>query len=494
MKSVNLTNIFGSPPEGIIEIEENYLRFLIPEGSGWNSHTVQIPNGDVFGTLKKAVPKYLATLMQATVVLWSDVSTRVLPFPVEMSESEILEHLTLKSEDYFSSTAEMIFRLRPLGLIDQNNREYLVFSLNKLFFNRLLNTFSEVGCTLNRVTNSLEAVTGRFHQLQSKYGYDASACIISLGYSQVNMLVLRDGEIIAVRTSITGAVRELEKSLCETLKVKTEKIEEILSGNFAEKDSNTIEIIQQNMRELFARITPFFAFVRSKEKESSKNTLYLSLPCLEIKGLKELLEKSFSIPVKILGETPSGESNRYDWLQGALYNRSISFLTPPSPMFKFSVTSKIAWMFTIFFLCVPFGIIRINHDRVKFEIEQMRSKEESSRQFLQSTDAARERYAGMQDVLKIARAEIPNKYSVAYVLAEIAKNAPSNLRISKIDYQPDSGSLSISGVSVDADTALLFWTNLKKLPWFSSPKINFSPGSSLFSKCFTVTGGVKQES
>jgi hypothetical protein len=488
-----MTGLFSAAPEAIIEIEETFLRFLVPVGSGWKSALVPIRNGDTFGALKQAIPEQIGSLMRASVVLWNDAGSRILPFPVMMGEPEILEHLSLKKEDYFGSNAEMIFALRPLGLIDQKNREYLVSSVNRLFFNRLLNAFTEVGCGLNRVATALEAVIGRFCDQRDRGEHDGSACIISLGYSQVNMIVLRDGDVKAIRTSLTGSVKELEKRLAEALKLKADRVEELLSGAGEAPDASTTELMLQNMRELLARITPFFAFIRSKEKESSKQTIFLSLPCLEIKGLKELLEQSFSLPVKML-DTASAASGggRAEWLAGALHRQAVSLLPPRPPLLNFTITPRLAWLFVIFFLCVPWAIIKMNHTMVRSQIEAMRGREVESRRFLQQTESLKSQNHLLQEIVQLARAEIPHTVAVSGVLAEIAGRIPPHLRLNKLEYAPDNGLLSIHGTAIDTESGLGFWEHLKRLPWLRDPKIAFSQGTTEFSKGFTITGEVKQ--
>jgi Tfp pilus assembly PilM family ATPase len=489
---VNFSNWFSANPEAVIEIEETYLRFLIPVGKAWQVRHIPLQNEDLFGTLKNAIASYLGEVTQAMVVLWNNAGSRILPFPATMSEREILEHLSLKKEDYFGTNTEMVFALKPLGLISQSSREYLVSFVNRVFFNRLVNVFSEAGCVLNGITTALETAIGRFHQQREIEGHDGAACIISLGYSQVNMIVLREGEVKAVRTSLTGSVKELEQRLADALKVKIDQIEDILSGRESSNDANTLELVQQNMRELLARITPFFAFIRSKEKESSKQTIFLSLPCLEIKGLKELLEKSFSVQVKYLDPETEQDTSRFEWLQGALHSQVVSLLPPRPPMFRFSLTSRLAWLFSLFFLCIPFGIININHAIAKAKIEEMRTKEEQSRRFMQNSETTKAQYALLQQVAQMVQKEIPRTVSVSGILAEIAQKASSDVCFTNLEYSPDTANLTVNGVVIDTQTGLDFWKQIKQISWMEEPKILFSAGTSDFSMGFVLSGKVKQ--
>ncbi|MBF0499471.1 MAG: pilus assembly protein PilM [Candidatus Riflebacteria bacterium] len=487
---MSYAELFSSAPEAIIEIEETYLRFLIPVARGWKSHYLPFQGGDVFGALRHHVPELLGAIHAVSLVLWNEAGARILPFPVTMAEKEILEHLNLKREDYFGTNVEMVFALRPLALIDQKNREYLVSSVTRGYFNRLQNIFTELGYNISRITTAFEAAIGRFQQQRKLLGHHGSACIISLGYSQVHMIVLRQGEVIAMRTALTGSVKELENRLVEALKLKTDKIEEYLTGRVENPDSNTVEIIQQNMRELLARITPFFAFIRSKEKERSDQTIYLSLPCLEIKGLKELLEQSFSLAVKPLDESAVNDDSRSNWLQGILYPSTVSLLPRKPPLFSFILTPRIIWLFSFFFLCTPFAFIKINHDMVKGQMKALQLKEEKSRLFLQRDEMTKSQQAALKGMSDILLGELPKSVTAASLVIEISKRVPANVRIVRFDYSPNTSNISLSGIALNTETALSFWEALKRFPWLTDPKISFSPGNSDFSMGFVISSGV----
>lgn len=522
---MGFVNFFSTHPQAVVEIEETTLRFLVPEGTSWKSRTAPLQGADHLGALRRLVPEILGNIHHVTLVVWHESGSRILPFPTAMSEAEILQHLELRREDYFGSNAGLVFALRPLGFLDEQNREYLVSSINRIFFNRLQNLFSELGYHLDRVTTPLEAAIGRFRQKAGTTRPEGTAFIISLGYSQIHLIVIHQGEVTAMRSALTGSVKELENRLAGALKLKVDKIEEYLAGRVENPDPRILEVIQQNMRELLGRISLFFASFRSREKEKADQTIYLSFPHIELAGLKESLEQSYSLPVKPLDDpspaggtaggvsgvpTPTmggmgpqgpdgtppggpapGEPGRPSWLEGALHRGAVNLLPPKLLIFRFSLSPMTTWVLALFFLVVPMLSIKINHALIRDQIVAMRQAEEKSRLYLERREMVRRQQTNLQELAQILRGELPRALSSTAMLLEIFRLAPDLVRITAVTWSPDSSGLSIDGVTLDTATALYFWETLKKLSWLVDPKITFSPAASEFSTAFSIAGQVR---
>ncbi len=480
-----------TPPEGVIEIEENYVRFLIPSGTAWKSCWFSLASVDVFELLRTQMLPAFGSLRQASVVLNVQAGARILPFPITMHEPEILEHLELKRDDYFGGNAELVYALRPLAGTDGKTREYLVSHVNRIFVNRLQSLFESLGFTLNRVTSGIEALIGAYLR-QPKPRAEKQVCLISLGYTSVNMAILRDGQVTAVRTSLSGALKEVELRLMTSLKLKQNEVDDLLTGIAAQADQHSIEIIQQNQRELLARITPFFAYIRAKEKEQGEQTIWLCMPYLEVTGIKPLLEETFKMPVQTLtagaktdGPPAPGLADG-SWLAGVLEKGLVSLVEGRPPFLRFTMTPRLAVMFMIFFLIAPLAFVRVNRSAVYHQTEALKRENEQFRPILEQTRLNRQQFERLTALGEVAKREMNGQILLAPVIADLAKSLSGEIRLEKVQMSAANRTLAMNGFSIDTETALRFWDSLQKQPALQDVKISFSETSAQGAVGFNV--------
>lgn len=490
---MNLINLFRGSAEGILEIEENYLQFLWPENGEWSSKRIMLNGQDLFEVLRKRVPDIFTTVRSISVVTHLYSGSKLLPFPKSLDKEEIIEHLKLKREEYFGSKTNFEFALREVGTNESSSNDYLVSYIQRSFLNRLKQTVYELGYNLNNVSTVIEALIGAYSSQKASLPEQDQVCLLSLGFSDVNMVVLRKGQVIGVRTAITGSIKELELRLMQNLNLSLDKVKLYLTGKIEDADPNSVEIIQQNQRELMARITPFFAFIRSKRSVAGSQSIFLSMPYLEIAGIKDLLQQTFRGDVHSLNanvdcrEALDGDSG---WLKGGSDKRVVSFIPTKSPFLQFILTPRICWMFIFFFLLVPLGILKLNIIMLDQRISSLKMINKNVRPLLEQVRINQQKLRQFYKITGIVNAEFASQKFMSSLLPIITSQAENELRFEEIAVSPEAGSLSIKGFSLETEKALKFWDKLKNLPLLSEVKINFPQGNNKSSMAFSITARV----
>ena len=490
---MNLTNLFKGSAEGILEIEENYLQFLWPENGAWSSKRVMLNGQDLFEVLRKKIPEIFTTVTRISVVAHLYSGSKLLPFPKALNKEEIIEHLKLKREEYFGSKTTFKFALREIGTNEANSNDYLVSYIQMSFFDRLKQTVYELGYTLNKVSTVIEALIGAYLDQKASLPSQDQICLLSLGFSDVNMVVLRKGKVIGVRTAITGSIKELELRLMQNLNLSLDQVKLYLTGEIEDADPNSVEIIRQNQRELMARITPFFAFIRSKRNVAGSQSIFLATPYLEIAGIKELLEQTFRGDVHSLNanvdcrDAIDGDSG---WLKGGTNSQVISFLPAKSPFLQFILTPRICWMFILFFLLVPLGILKLNIVMLDQRIESLKMVNKNVRPLLEQVRVNQEKLRQFYQITGAVNAELSSQKFMSSLLPIITSQKEDELRFEEIAVSPETGALAIKGFSLETEKALKFWDKLKNLPLLSEVKINFPQGANESSMAFSITARV----
>ncbi len=488
---MSLLKLFGDPSEGIIEIEENYLQLMYPREKKWKQKRIEITEGrDQFETLRRVLKDDFKGIRQFSLILHLNSGSKILPFPEKLNEKEILNHIDLKKEEYFGTKADSRIALRRLSSGEGGSRDYLVSHVNRSYVEKLQAIANQTGHTLVRVVTVIEALIGSYLQQLSSTKTADQVCLLSLGYSDVNMVVARGSEIIGVRTAITGSLKELEDRLLRTLKLGLDEVKTYFTGEVKNPDPNSLEIIRQNQRELLARITPFFAFIRSRKKIAGNQTILLAMPYLKLAGMKELLEQTFSGEVYPLNSGYKEEISQdsdLEWFLGATSKKTTSLLPPRPPFFRFALSPRVAWMFIMFFLLIPLAFIKINAKILEQKIDYLSRKNSQSKPFFDQIKINSDRMNSLFQISNVVRGELSQQKFVSAAIALISAQKPEALRFEKIMVSPANNTLLIKGYSFETEAVLAFWNRLQKIPILQDVKVHFPQGKNADAMEFSIT-------
>ncbi len=490
------TSIFRKPKEAIVEIEEAYIRFVVPDKNGYTAKSVNTTPADLLSTFRQNLSTMLGDVRQLSIVTNHQTGNKILPFPTGMDNKEILEHLQLKREEYFGMKGECDFFLRPTACGNKDTVEYLVSYIQKSFFNRIKQICQEEGLILNTVTNIVEAMIGAYNA-QTGGKHKDLACLLSIGYVNLNMVVLKAGQPVAVRTSLTGSVKEIENRLMSVMKLSKADVEELITGK-AEADQHSIEILQQNERELLSRISPFFAYIRSIDANAKALTIYLTMPYISLPGLPSLLEKNFSAGVVTLASAKTDnfktEGNKADinWLTGALHRSVMSFTIVRPEFLRFSLNARMAWMFIIFFMFAPLGLSKLNINNVKNHLEALKNRYSEVENLFRQSEQNIAQFDRLKELGALIEGETQKAFPISPITAKVFGLFDSNLRLDKFTMNRHSGLFNLSGTAIDNESALKLWDSMEKLPEFANVRINFADRRDNAFPKFTISAELRK--
>lgn len=488
---MSLKNLLKPPQEAIVEIEESYLRFIVPTGDSHIVSNVNVNQTDILSIFRQSLSRQLGDVRQLSIVTNLQTGVKILPFPRSMDFSERIAHLQLKREEYFGVKNECEFILRPTPKSTGETDEILVSYLNRSFFNRLKQICDEEGFILNRVTNFTEAMIGAYHK-QTQGKPEELVCLLNIGFCNINMVILKKGLPIAVRTSLAGSLKEIETRLISVLKLNRSEVDDLLSGK-AKADQESIEIIQQNERELLSRISPFFAYLRSIESDIKALKIYLCMPYISLPGLNGLLEQNFRAKVEKLeisnskGFTNSANAADISWLFGSTERQSLSFSEPRAALMRFSITPRLAWMFILFFLLAPLGLARLSVMSTKNQLVELHGRYSQVENIYQQSKKNRENFAKLEGIGKMVSAQISSGSTISGILQRTLALFNSEIRLESCKFDMARRQMALAGIAIDNEAALRLWEELEKFPDFAQVKINFLDKNELSFPKFAIT-------
>jgi Tfp pilus assembly PilM family ATPase len=464
---------------------------MVPDKEGYRQQTFPLGQKDVFTVFRKNLSEAMKGIRQISVVTNHQTGVKVLPFPENMDNTEILEHLQLKREEYFGVKHECEFTLRPTAGLSKEGREFMVSYINKSFLNRIKQICREEGFGLNRVASIVETMIGSYRAQNRKIG-DKPVCLLNIGYGNINMVVLKKGKPLAVRTSLAGSVKEIENRLMSVLKLGRDEVFNLLTGK-TEVDENSLEIIQQNERELLSRISPFFAYLRSLGANVANLEIFLAMPYISLPGLPGLLQKNFTAKVVCLNAGQKAEKKSAEekvdflWLAGILEKNILSFSHPGPAFLRFNLNSRMAWMFILFFLLAPLGLAKIRTVIFENQLTTVKNKYSEIEDLFAKAQKNKQSFETLETIGNLAQTEIRKSSSIHGIIERIAVLIGDDIRLEAIKFSGKNEHLLIKGISIDSESAIRLWERLEKLRGLSQVQINFSDKSSDGFPVFNIT-------
>jgi len=465
--------------EGFVELEQDFARLLKPaDGKKWLSQTVSANDGNLWGALKKEIPRFFAGLNQLNFICSGQGGVRFCDFPQEASESEIQGNLQLKRKEYFNAREELLFKVRMGSPKVDKTREVLVSFLPKQILTDAQNLCRECGFTMGRLTTSIDTLVGAYlRQLQRPV---ADTCVIlQVGYSYVNILAVKGQEIISVRSLLTGSLRELENLLFSGFSLPKVDVWKIISGAKITDVPAIDDAIRTNRLELLTHIGSVFAELRSKKMISEKTVFYVSNSMIEEPQLGMMAAERFGIQVELLAgmqndESVDGpESARAVWLSGSQMP-AIANLVPPvsKTALHLAVPTRAAVLAALVMAAAPLPFLNIIKMRSERELAFWQEKHRPIEALEAEFKTASEEQARLAALAGEITADIDRRGFVTSLVRHLTEELPPFSRLEKIEFNLKDDILFVNGYTVDTETALRYLDRVKLFAGIGEPEIN----------------------
>jgi hypothetical protein len=276
------------------------------------------------------------------------------------------------------------------------------------------------------------------------------------------------------------------------LKLGRDEVFNLLTGK-TEVDENSLEIIQQNERELLSRISPFFAYLRSLGANVANLEIFLAMPYISLPGLPGLLQKNFTAKVVCLNAGQKAEKKSAEekvdflWLAGILEKNILSFSHPGPAFLRFNLNSRMAWMFILFFLLAPLGLAKIRTVIFENQLTTVKNKYSEIEDLFAKAQKNKQSFETLETIGNLAQTEIRKSSSIHGIIERIAVLIGDDIRLEAIKFSGKNEHLLIKGISIDSESAIRLWERLEKLRGLSQVQINFSDKSSDGFPVFNIT-------
>lgn len=466
--------------EGFVELEQDFARLLkMADGKMWLSKTVPAINGDLWGALQKEVPSFFTGFNQLNFICSDQGGVRFFDFPQEASETEIQGNLQLKRKEYFNVREELLFKTRLSAPRPDKAREVLVSYLPKQLLTDAKNLCTDCDFLFGRLTTSIDSMVGAFQrQLQRPV---AETCIIlQIGYSHVNIIAVKNQEILSVRSLLTGSLRELENLLFSGFSLPKEEVWQIISGNKMSGVPAIEDAIRTNRLELMTHIGSVFAELRGKKQISEKSVFYISPSMVEEPQLAMMVSERFGIQVEILSGmqgdelADSPESTRTVWLSGSRMP-TVANLVPPTSRAaaQLTVPPRTALMAALVLAIAPLPFLNIIKKGSEQELRTWHERHRPIEALEAGFKAATAEQTKLAELAKEINADIDRRGFATKLIRHLTEELPQFSRLEKIEVNLKDDRLFVNGYTVDTETALRYLDRVKLFEDIGELEITF---------------------
>lgn len=480
--------------EGFVELENDYARLLkCVDGTKWSSHIVVPETGDIWTSLKKAIPEFFAPKATINFVCPADGGTAVIEFPANSTEKDIEGNLQINRRNFFDVTEELCFKLKK-GQLNQitQKRDVAVSYATKSIIDNIKNLCEASSVKLGKVTTLPESLFGSLRRQFGNLGNNVNLCI-QIGFSKVYIIIFKGAEIISVRTLLTGSLRELESVLFAGYSLVREEARAMISGHHPNPMPAILDTIKENRLDLITHLGGIFAELRTKKLLTQESKVYLSYNVIDEPALTQMIGDRFDIPVQIITGMEADESGeKYEdypatWLCGAS-DALVSNLVPPvkvniGSLFFNPVTAVIV---AIAVTCIPYPMLQNKKSAISNELAELKKKHEPIEQLVKDFKAQAERQTKLVALASQINTDIEKRGISARIARHVTENLPESTRLEVLEVNYKEAKLKVVGYTIDPESALQYLDRIKECDELTKPEIVISDLESRRIK-FTIT-------
>lgn len=480
--------------EGFVELETDYARLLrCNDGKNWSSQIVIPETGDIWTSLKKAIPEFFAPKATLNFVCPANGGTVVLEFPSNSTDKDIEANLQINRRDLFDVTEDLCFKLTK-GLVNQvtQKRDVTVSYATKSVIDNIKSLCAASSAKLGKITTLPDSLFGALRRQFGNLGNNVNICI-QIGFSKVYIIIFRGAQIISVRTLLTGSLRELESVLFAGYSLVREEARAMISGHHPNPMPAILDTIKENRLDLITHLGGIFAELRTKKLLTTDSKVYLSYNVIDEPTLTQMIGDRFDIPVQIITGMESNENGeKYEdypaaWLCGAS-DALVPNLIPPvkiniGNLIFNPVTTVIV---AVAMSCIPYPIIQGKKAVLNNELEELRKKHAPIEQLLKDFKTEAERQTKLVALASQINSDIEKRGISSRIARHITENLPESTRLETLEVNYKEAKLKLVGYTVDPESALQYLDRIKECDELTKQEIVISDLESRRIK-FTIT-------
>ncbi len=480
--------------EGFVELENDYARLLkCTNGTGWSSKIVVPETGDIWTSLKKAIPEFFAPKATINFICPANGGTTVMEFPANSTDKDIESNLQINRRDFFDITEELCFKLNK-GLVNQvtQKRDVVVSYVTKSIIDNIKSLCAASSAKLGKITTLPDSLFGSLRRQFGNLGNNVNICI-QIGFSKVYIIIFRGAQIISVRTLLTGSLRELESVLFAGYSLVRDEARAMISGHHPNPMPAILDTIKENRLDLITHLGGIFAELRTKKLLTTDSKVYLSYNVIDEPNLTQMIGDRFDIPVHIITGMESDENGeKYEdypaaWLCGAS-DALVPNLIPP---IKINISSLIFNPVTtiavaVAMSCIPYPVIQGKKAAISNELEELKKKHAPVEQLINEFKTESERQTKLVALASQINSDIEKRGISSRLARHVTENLPESTRLETFDVNYKQAKVSIVGYTVDPESALQYLDRIKECSDLSKAEIVISDLESRRIK-FTIT-------
>ncbi|MBF0546415.1 MAG: hypothetical protein HQM08_18360 [Candidatus Riflebacteria bacterium] len=466
--------------DGFVELENGFVNLLKSENGKLETKTISYANKDVWSILKIEIPTFFAPGSALTFISSYRGGLKCFSYPSGLTEGEIINNLQLKREELLGIREELVFQIRMQAPGEDKKRDVYASYIPRSILESTLSLCETLGYPLRRFVTGMDAMLGAFQKQLGK-PVKAPFVIIQVGYSQVNIAVWKEREILSVRSILTGSYREMENDLSTTFSISWEDFRQMLAGIIPITIPAIQDAITNARQELMTHIGALFATLRGKKLVTEETTIFLSQPYIVDPNLPKIISERFAIGINILTGADSDEMIgspellKLYWLTGANFP-NLTNLVPKTRVIQqhLYVNPRVAFLAAMILSIAPLPILRLAQINVENEVEKYQAGNAPCQKILGDLAKIAEMEKGLDDIVNVVASDLHNRGVITRLSRKLTENLPAMTRLERLELNLTDKRIFLTGFTIDTETALRFLDYIRSQNEISSPEISFS--------------------